>query len=282
MEISKEQFTIITEIAKLLLQGKPSDHLKEISRDILKAKEIEYIISHVKSSFAWISHDNADIKSLVVSLVNSFTPEQKIGLSIELGGTPSISKDNEISKSYRGGKSVSGHSSISCSLQEGKSISESKSISASLFNGESTVDSGGIAVVIFGGVAKSENMSISITGGWSGTSISGNGSISVSRNNGTAISGKCGTSLSEIKGTSEAGVEGVAITGNDGIAQAGEGGVLCWIYPYGFMGKTRVHVENVGENGIKPNTKYNGWFNGQTGKFIVQEVVENKELTQED
>lgn len=64
-----------------------------------------------------------------------------------------------------------------------------------------------------------------------------------------------------------AGNRGTATAGYRGTATAGDEGTLIWKYYDGE--RPRLHIEYIGENGIKPNTPYYGEFNN--GVFTVTE-----------
>ncbi len=80
-----------------------------------------------------------------------------------------------------------------------------------------------------------------------------------------------GTATAGEYGTATAGNFGTATAGDEGIATAGEEGMLCWKY-YDKNGRPRQHTEYIGENGIKANIKYQGFYDGE--KFIVEEIKE--------
>lgn len=70
----------------------------------------------------------------------------------------------------------------------------------------------------------------------------------------TAVAGREVTAISGIYGTSVVGFAGIAIAGDGGVVSAGERGTLILHYFDGVY--RRVAVAYVGENGIKPNVKY--------------------------
>ncbi len=73
---------------------------------------------------------------------------------------------------------------------------------------------------------------------------------------GTATAGVKGTATVGDKGTATAGDEGTATAGWKGTATAGDGGALILNHYDPSTGKWTKRVAIVGENGIKPNTKY--------------------------
>lgn len=70
---------------------------------------------------------------------------------------------------------------------------------------------------------------------------------------GTATAGYRGTAMAGDEGTATAGGRGTATVGDGGTAMAGDGGTLQIKY---YNTRPRIATAYVGENGIKPNTKY--------------------------
>jgi hypothetical protein len=86
------------------------------------------------------------------------------------------------------------------------------------------------------------------TAGYSGTATAGD--------RGTATAGDSGTATAGYSGTATAGDSGTATAGYRGTATAGDRGIICIRWWDDANIRYRLVVGNVGENGIKENTKY--------------------------
>jgi hypothetical protein len=92
------------------------------------------------------------------------------------------------------------------------------------------------------------------TGVHGGTSMSGYCGTSTSGYCGTSMSGYCGTSTSGDGGTSMSGDGGTSTSGDRGTSMSGDGGSLIIYWWDGNC--RRFKVGYIGEDGLKPNTKY--------------------------
>jgi hypothetical protein len=108
--------------------------------------------------------------------------------------------------------------------------------------------------------------------GYRGTATAGDGGTATAGDGGTATAGDRGTATAGDRGTATAGYRGTATAGYRGTATAGDGGTATAGYrgtatagPDGALvihwydarkGRYRVSAAEVGENGIKANTKY--------------------------
>jgi hypothetical protein len=115
------------------------------------------------------------------------------------------------------------------------------------YGGTSTSGYGGTSTSGYGGTS---------TSGEGGTSTSGNYGTSTSGNYGTSTSGEGGTSTSGNGGTSTSGEGGTSTSGNGGTSTSGDRGILVIRWYDETARRYRLAVGYVGENGIKPNTKY--------------------------
>jgi hypothetical protein len=86
-----------------------------------------------------------------------------------------------------------------------------------------------------------------------GTATAGDRGTATAGDLGTATAGDFGTAIAGYKGTATAGEGGTATAGYQGTAMAGDGGTLQIKY---YDTRPRIATAYVGENGIKPNTKY--------------------------
>ena len=100
-----------------------------------------------------------------------------------------------------------------------------------------------------------------------GTSTSGYRGTSTSGDYGTSTSGNYGTSTSGDGGTSTSGDGGTSTSGYYGTSTSGDRGTLCIRYWDEKAQRYRLAVGYVGEDGIKPNTKYR--FGGGTFVEVV-------------
>ena len=82
------------------------------------------------------------------------------------------------------------------------------------------------------------------------------GVYSKAGDNQSAVAGSLGTATAGDSGTATAGDRGTATAGDSGTATAGDSGTLCIRWWDVDKQRYRTEVAYVGENGIKPNTKY--------------------------
>ena len=94
------------------------------------------------------------------------------------------------------------------------------------------------------------------TAGESGTATAGESGTATAGNYGTATAGYRGTATAGYRGTATAGYRGTATAGNYGTATAGESGEIRIQYYDSKANRYRTKVGYVGEDGIKPETKY--------------------------
>jgi len=124
-----------------------------------------------------------------------------------------------------------------------------------------TAGNDGTASAGYGGTASAGNDGTA-SAGYGGTASAGIRGTASAGDGGTASAGNCGTASAGIRGTASAGyggtasagIRGTASAGDGGTASAGDGGTLSIKYWDGT--RYRIRVAYVGENGIKPNTKY--------------------------
>jgi hypothetical protein len=121
--------------------------------------------------------------------------------------------------------------------------------------GTSTSGYGGTSTSGYGGTSTSGDRGTS-TSGYGGTSTSGYGGTSTSGYGGTSTSGVYGTSTSGYGGTSTSGYGGTSTSGDRGTGQAGANGIIFLSWWDNKIDRCRMEIAYVGENGIKPDTKY--------------------------
>ncbi|SPA25907.1 S-antigen family protein (fragment) [Cupriavidus taiwanensis] len=137
--------------------------------------------------------------------------------------------------------------------------------------GTATAGEGGTATAGYRGTATAGNYGTA-TAGEGGTATAGYRGTATAGNYGTATAGNYGTATAGEGGTATAGYRGTATAGNYGTATAGEGGTATAGYrgtaTAGKNGELRIQqwdanaeryrtrVAYVGEDGIKPDTKY--------------------------
>jgi hypothetical protein len=127
--------------------------------------------------------------------------------------------------------------------------------------GTATAGYGGTATAGYGGTATAGNYGTA-TAGYDGTATAGEGGTATAGEGGTATAGEGGTATAGEGGTATAGYGGTATAGYGGTATAGYGGTAT--AGYGGTLDLRWHdgkryrrsVAYVGEDDIKPNTKY--------------------------
>ena len=98
------------------------------------------------------------------------------------------------------------------------------------------------------------------TAGYKGTATAGDYGTATAGNGGTATAGYKGTATAGDHGTATAGNGGTATAGDHGTVAAGEGGILQIHFRDG--GRRRIRTVYVGENNVKPNTKYRLSYKG--------------------
>jgi hypothetical protein len=89
-----------------------------------------------------------------------------------------------------------------------------------------------------------------------GTATAGDRGTATAGDRGTATAGYGGTATAGDRGTATAGEEGTATAGYGGTATAGEEGTIVLFYWDDKAARLRRKVGEVGEGGLKPNTKY--------------------------
>ena len=146
---------------------------------------------------------------------------------------------------------------IAISDERGKSATRNWGIAISADYGTATGDIGSIAIAGYHSMATTRECGIAITGAH-GTAVAGSQGIAKTSNEGLAVvDGSDGTALAGIKGVASVGENGIAAASEEGIVIGGEGSVLILdgaisMVPF----KRQKYVAIVGQDGIKPNTRY--------------------------
>ena len=146
---------------------------------------------------------------------------------------------------------------IAISDERGKSATGNWGIAISADYGTATGDIGSIAIAGYHSMATTRECGIAITGAH-GTAVAGSKGIAKTSNEGLAVvDGSDGTALAGIKGGAIVGENGIVAASEEGIVMGGEGSVLILdgaisMVPF----KRQKYVAIVGQNGIKPNTRY--------------------------
>ena len=146
---------------------------------------------------------------------------------------------------------------IAISDERGKSATGNWGIAISADYGTATGDIGSITIAGYHGEATTRECGVAITGSH-GKATAGSQGIAKTDHEGLAIvNGSGGTALAGIKGVAIVGENGIAAASSEGAVMGGEGSVLILdgmisMVPF----KRQKYVAIVGQNGIKPNTRY--------------------------
>jgi hypothetical protein len=151
-----------------------------------------------------------------------------------------------------GGTATAGNRGTATAGAEGTATAGYKGTATAGDWGTATAGDWGTATAGYKGTATAGDWGTAIAGA-EGTATAGYKGTATAGDGGTAIAGKWGTATAGDNGTATAGDGGTAIAGKWGTATAGDGGILQIRY---YDTRLRIATAYVGENGIKPNTKY--------------------------
>jgi hypothetical protein len=145
------------------------------------------------------------------------------------------------------GTATAGYSGTATAGYSGTATAGDSGTATAGYSGTATAGYRGTATAGYSGTA---------TAGYSGTATAGYSGTATAGDSGTATAGDSGTATAGDRGTATAGDRGTATAGYSGTATAGDSGTICLKWYDVRADRYRIEIAYVGENGIKPNTRY--------------------------
>jgi hypothetical protein len=172
-----------------------------------------------------------------------------------LSATLFVRDHGGIGRALVGGTATAGDSGTATAGYRGTATAGDRGAATAGDSGTATAGDRGTATAGDSGTATAGD-SGTATAGDRGAATAGDSGTATAGDRGTATAGDSGTATAGDSGTATAGDSGTATAGDSGTATAGDRGVVCIRWWEESAERYRLTIGYVGENGIKPNTKY--------------------------